>query len=120
MKILRFPFNYLKYYFDNEAFSKRLLEINENAQIDFSKANFHLFDTKKFCFLGWLGPQIKVNETFEIPADPLHIFSGTNKKLVNIPVPRSLMLGPQPVSCRLMSATRREGMVSCVIVVVAL
>lgn len=55
--------------------------------------------------------RIAVNKVFKIHPKPLEIFSKKFDKMVNIPLPTS-HTGSAPVSCRLLSAKMRKGMVS--------
>lgn len=114
MKWLRFPFHYLKYYFCDEIFTKRLAEINEHTQIDFAKSYLKLYESNLYIALQILAGtwQLSVNKSFKVPADPVIVFSEIKNKFVEIPVPSSF-IGPRPVSCRLLSASLRKGMVSC-------
>lgn len=56
-----------------------------------------------------VGYKVDVNKVFKIPPEPLQIFSEKFDKMVDIPLPSSYT-GLGPVSCRLLSAKRREGM----------
>lgn len=56
------------------------------------------------------GTKLKVNKLITIPPEPLEIESSLDcEQFVTIPVPSS-HLGPGPVTARLLSSTRREGM----------
>lgn len=57
-----------------------------------------------------IGDKVEVNKVFKIPPQELKIFSVKYRKDVDIPIPHS-HIGTKPVSCRLMSAHRRQGMV---------
>lgn len=57
-----------------------------------------------------VGYKVDVNKVFKIPPEPLKIYSEKFDKMVDIPLPRS-HTGLGPVSCRLLSAKRRRGMV---------
>lgn len=57
-----------------------------------------------------VGYKVEVNKVFKIPPEPLQIFSKKFNKMVDIPLPKS-HTGLGPVSCRLLSARRRKGMV---------
>lgn len=57
-----------------------------------------------------VGYKVEVNKVFKIPPEPLQIFSEKFGKMVNIPLPKS-HTGLGSVSCRLLSARRRQGMV---------
>jgi hypothetical protein len=55
--------------------------------------------------------KMKINKVFKIPPEPLTVPHTITGELIKIPVPSS-HLGVGPVFARLMSANRREGMVS--------
>lgn len=57
-----------------------------------------------------IGDKVEVNKVFKIPPHEFKIFSIKYQKEINIPVPNS-HIETKPVSCRLMSAHRRQGMV---------
>lgn len=57
-----------------------------------------------------VGYKVEVNKVFKIPPEPLKIFSKKFDKMVEIPLPTS-HTGLGPVSCRLLSAKKRKGMV---------
>lgn len=57
-----------------------------------------------------VGYKVDVNKVFKIPPEPLQVFSKKFDKLVDIPLPKS-HTPMRPVSCRLLSAKLREGMV---------
>lgn len=59
---------------------------------------------------GIVGYKVEVNKVFKIPPEPLTIYSEKFDKMVDIPLPRS-HTGLGPVSCRLLSAKKRKGMV---------
>lgn len=59
---------------------------------------------------GIVGYKVEVCKSFKIPPEPLQIYSKKYDKMVNIPIPHS-HTGPGPVSCRLLSAKKRKGMV---------
>lgn len=57
-----------------------------------------------------VGYKVEVNKVFKLPPEPMKVFSKKLNKLVDVPVPHS-HIGPAPVSCRLISAKKRVGMV---------
>lgn len=57
-----------------------------------------------------LGYKVEVNKVFKILSEPFEIFSENLNKAVEIPQPIS-HIGLAPISCRLLSARRRKGMV---------
>lgn len=57
-----------------------------------------------------VGHKVEVNKVFKIPPEPMKVFSKKFNKNIDIPVPHS-HTGTGPVSCRLLSAKMRKGMV---------
>ena len=57
-----------------------------------------------------VGYKVDVNKVFKIPPEPLQVYSKKFEKMIDIPVPKS-HIGSGSVSCRLLSAKRRKGMV---------
>ncbi|XP_023162160.2 hormone-sensitive lipase [Drosophila hydei] len=111
-----------KYLMNPELRARRIVNISQNAKIDFCKSFWFLAESELMHKLpSIVGSSIKVNRTIELPAEPLRLparvqqtdnTSDTENELhfVDIPVP-SAHLGPGlPVSVRLLSAKRRAGM----------
>lgn len=57
-----------------------------------------------------VGHKVEVNKVFKIPPEPMNVFSKKFNKQVDITIPHS-HIGIAPVSCRLLSAKKRKGMV---------
>jgi hormone-sensitive lipase len=57
-----------------------------------------------------VGYKVEINKVFKIPPEPLQIHSEKYGKLIDIPLPHS-HIGLGSVSCRLLSAKKRIGMV---------
>lgn len=57
-----------------------------------------------------VGYKVEVNKVFKIPPEPLQVYSEKYDKMVDVPLPKS-HTGIGPVSCRLLSAKKRKGMV---------
>jgi hormone-sensitive lipase len=57
-----------------------------------------------------VGYKVEVNKVFKIPTEPMKVFSKSLNKFVDIPIPQS-HIGIQPITCRLLSAKKRKGMV---------
>lgn len=57
-----------------------------------------------------IGYKVDVNKVFKLPLEPMKVFSPKIDKFVDVPIPHS-HIGPNPVSCRLISAKKRKGMV---------
>ncbi|XP_017035697.1 hormone-sensitive lipase [Drosophila kikkawai] len=117
-----------KYLMNPELRARRIVNISQNAKIDFCKSFWFLAESELMHKLpSIVGSSIKVNRLIELPAEPLKLprrkdfkpsenpGSDVNQNqgdddFVEIPVP-SAHLGPGlPVSVRLLSARRRLGM----------
>lgn len=101
-----------KYLMNPELRARRIVNISQNAKIDFCKSFWFLAESELMHKLpSIVGSAIKVNRLIELPAEPLQLVARSNEKeFVNIPVP-SAHLGPGlPISVRLLSAKRRAGM----------
>lgn len=57
-----------------------------------------------------VGYKVDVNKVFKIPPEPLQVFSEKLGELIDVPLPNS-HIGLGSVSCRLLSAKRRQGMI---------
>lgn len=125
-----------KYYWNPELRARRIVNLSHHAAIDFCKVrNDHKTDVDRmsspfnsrvnnFLQAFWsltenellhvlpsvFGTKLKVNKLITIPPEPLEIESSRDpSQMIEIPVPVS-HLGPGPVTARLLSNTRREGM----------
>lgn len=101
-----------KYLMNPELRARRIVNISQNAKIDFCKSFWFLAESELMHKLpSIVGSAIKVNRLIELPAEPLQLPACRNEnEFVDIPVP-SAHLGPGlPVSVRLLSAKRRGGM----------
>ncbi|XP_017867571.1 PREDICTED: hormone-sensitive lipase [Drosophila arizonae] len=111
-----------KYLMNPELRARRIVNISQNAKIDFCKSFWFLAESELMHKLpSIVGSSIKVNRIIELPAEPLRLPARVQKpgnatdtdnelQFVDIPVPSS-HLGPGlPVSVRLLSAKRRAGM----------
>lgn len=117
-----------KYLMNPELRARRIVNISQNAKIDFCKSFWFLAESELMLKLpSIVGSSIKVNRLIELPAEPLKLprrkgfkpkensSSDVNQnqgddEFVDIPVPTA-HLGPGlPVSVRLLSARRRSGM----------
>jgi Hormone-sensitive lipase (HSL) N-terminus len=89
-----------------------MVDVFENVEVNFGYNLMHLAETKIFGFYQHFSEhKISVNEVILIPPEPLQLHSEKHGKLIEIPVPCA-HIGEKPISCRLFSARRREGMVS--------
>jgi hormone-sensitive lipase len=57
-----------------------------------------------------VGYKVEVNKVFKLPPEPMKVFSKILNKMIDVEIPHS-HTGPGPVSCRLISAKKRVGMV---------
>ncbi|XP_030566325.1 hormone-sensitive lipase [Drosophila novamexicana] len=111
-----------KYLMNPELRARRIVNISQNAKIDFCKSFWFLAESELMHKLpSIVGTSIKVNRIIELPAEPMrlparttqtkNVANETELQFVDIPVP-SAHLGPGlPVSVRLLSAKRRAGMI---------
>ncbi|SPP73305.1 hormone-sensitive lipase [Drosophila guanche] len=121
-----------KYLMNPELRARRIVNISQNAKIDFCKSFWFLAESELMLKLpSIVGSSIKVNRIIELPAEPFQLPRRKNFKpseklgsdvnqnqgddedaiqFVDIAVP-SAHLGPGlPISVRLLSAKRRSGM----------
>lgn len=112
LKFIRLPLAYIKYFFDSELWAHRLVKVYKNAEISFYRSMMQLGESWAYKLLqNIFEPYVSVNQLFQIPPEPLTIYSEKRKQFVEIPVPSS-HIGVRPICCRLLSAKRRKGMVS--------
>lgn len=111
-RLLRVPHTFLKYLLSPDALSKRLVEITENAQVDYGRSLLDMFEMDVYGIYQAISEhKIGVNGTFKIAPNPLQVHSEVHGRLVDIPVPSS-HIGVAPIHCRLLSKQQRKGMVS--------
>ena len=112
IKILVLPFNLLKYVFNQDIVGTRLAEIYKNVETEFAVKISKASETKIYGLIQFfLEPKVAINELFTISAEPLQLHSEKFGKLVEIPIPKC-HIGTKPIRCRLLSASKRDGMVS--------
>ncbi|TMW54108.1 hypothetical protein DOY81_000784 [Sarcophaga bullata] len=119
-----------KYLLNPELRARRIVNLSQNAKIDFCKSFWFLSESELMHKIpSIVGSSIKVNQIIEIPSEPLKLLKVKRAELekekedqtkeaeemseefVDIPVPSS-HLGPGlSVQVRLLSYHRREGMV---------
>lgn len=103
-----------KYFWNPELRARRIVNLSQYAGIDFCKAFWSLTEGELMYALSVttvFGHKIKVNRLITIPPEPLEIASTINpNEMIQIPVPSS-HLGVGPVTARLLSNVRREGMI---------
>ncbi|XP_055306327.1 hormone-sensitive lipase isoform X2 [Sitodiplosis mosellana] len=101
-----------KYYWNPELRARRIVNLSQNAGIDFCKSFWSLTEGElMYALPNVFGVKIKVNRLITIPPEPLELESvAVANTMVKIPVPSS-HLGVGPVTARLLSSVRREGMI---------
>lgn len=106
------PHTFLKYFLDPDSLSERLVDIYENSQYGFPKTVTSLFELGVYGIYQELTEhKIDVNKVLKIPTDPIKLYSEKFDKLIDIPVPKSHVGIKPTISCRLLAARRRKGMV---------
>ncbi|XP_012267079.2 hormone-sensitive lipase isoform X2 [Athalia rosae] len=105
--------NLLKYLVDPEARARRIVNISQQADVDFCKNFWLLNESDLFLRLPALVmPTIAVNQVISIPPEELTL-QCQNGTPVSIPVPRS-HLGERTLSVRLLSSHHRKGMIGSI------
>ncbi|XP_036332925.1 hormone-sensitive lipase [Rhagoletis pomonella] len=116
-----------KYFLNPEQCARRIVNISQNAKIDFCKAFWFLAESEMMHTIPTIvGSSVKVNRVIEIPPEPLQlprvnksqklhpvtdVNQNDNVELIDIPLP-SAHIGPgNSVKVRLLSFSRREGMI---------
>ncbi|XP_065368054.1 hormone-sensitive lipase [Calliphora vicina] len=111
-----------KYLLNPELRARRIVNLSQNAKIDFCKSFWFLSESELMHKIpSIVGSSIKINQIIEIPAEPLQLKKINHNKyddkedateeFIDIPVPNS-HLGPGlSIQVRLLSYHRREGMV---------
>lgn len=101
-----------KYYWNPELRARRIVNLSQHAGIDFCKAFWSLTEGElMYALPNVFGVKIKVNRLITIPPEPLELENvAIANTMVNIPVPSS-HLGVGPVTARLLSSVRRDGMI---------
>ncbi|XP_076257350.1 hormone-sensitive lipase isoform X1 [Rhynchophorus ferrugineus] len=97
-----------KYITDPEQRAKRIVNISQNADVDFCKAFWFLSESELMNQLpSVVSPTVAVCKVINISPEPLHIV--VEGKEIEVPVPTSY-LGPKPIQVRLISYNNRKGM----------
>ncbi|XP_055855094.1 hormone-sensitive lipase [Episyrphus balteatus] len=104
-----------KYFLNPELRARRIVNISQNANVDFCKSFWFLAESELMHKIpSIVGSSIKVNKIIEIPSEPLQLRvvakPEEDEEFIDIPVPKS-HLGPGTVSVRLLSYNRRQGMI---------
>lgn len=104
-------YNSGKYYFDAEARARRIVNVSQNAGVDFCKAFWFLAENRFMYSLPVIaGARVKINRVFQIPPEPLQTLCITTGQMLDVPVPSS-HIGPGSVKARLISNVERVGMI---------
>lgn len=97
-----------KYITDPEQRAKRIVNISQNADVDFCKSFWFLSESELMNQLpSVVSPNVAVCKLISIAPEPLSVH--VDGRDIEIPVPTS-HLGPKPVQVRLISYQVREGM----------
>lgn len=101
-----------KYYWNPELRARRIVNLSQYAGIDFCKAFWSLTEGElMYALPNVFGVKIKVNRLITIAPEPLELENVMNpNEMVKIPLPTA-HLGIGPVTARLLSSVRREGMI---------
>ncbi|XP_067627370.1 hormone-sensitive lipase [Eurosta solidaginis] len=116
-----------KYYLNPEQCARRIVNISQNAKIDFCKAFWFLAESEMMNTIPTIiGSSVQVHRLIEIPPEPLQlprvnkaqkpsattdVNQNDNSELVDIPLPSAHIGTGNSVCVRLLSYTRREGMI---------
>ncbi|KAK9686035.1 Hormone-sensitive lipase (HSL) N-terminus [Popillia japonica] len=97
-----------RYFTDPEEKAKRIVNISQNADIDFCKAFWFLSEGELMKHLpSVVAASVGVSKVIHIPTEPLNLL--VNEEEIEIPVPTS-HIGKKPIQVRLLSWRKREGM----------
>lgn len=101
-----------KYYWNPELRARRIVNLSQYAGIDFCKAFWSLTEGElMYALPNVFGVKIKVNRLITIAPEPLELENVIKpNEMVKIPLPTA-HLGIGPVTARLLSNVRREGMI---------
>ena len=114
LKFLRIPFAAMKYFFNPELLSRRLVQIHKNTEIGFWKSMYKLQETTPYIiFQEIFEHKVGVNYAFKISPEPLKLQSYEKDESVDIPIPKS-HIGVHQIKCRLFSKQHRHGMVTLI------
>lgn len=98
-----------KYLTDPEERAKRIVNISQNANIDFCKSFWFLAESELMKQVPTVvGHNVAISKIIQIPPEPLTLT--IDNKDIDIPIPTS-HIGKRPVQVRLISYEVREGMI---------
>lgn len=116
-----------KYFLNPEQCARRIVNISQNAKIDFCKAFWFLAESEMMHTIPTIvGSSVKVNRVIEIPPELLQlprvaksqklrtatdVNQNDNAELIDVPLPTAHIGPGNSVRVRLLSYTRREGMI---------
>ncbi|XP_020716747.1 hormone-sensitive lipase isoform X1 [Ceratitis capitata] len=118
-----------KYFLNPEQCARRIVNISQNAKIDFCKAFWFLAESEMMHTIPTIvGSSVKVNRVIDIPSEPLQlprvnktqklraatatdVNQNDNAELIDIPLPTAHIGPGNSVRVRLLSYSRREGMI---------
>ncbi|CAG0883655.1 unnamed protein product [Darwinula stevensoni] len=97
---------------DPEYRARRIVNLSQNATVDFCKSFWLLADSELLSQLpGVVCPAIAVNKVIAVPPEPLEMPKADSRGMVSIPIPTAHG-DSRAIPCRLLSSHWREGMVS--------
>ncbi|XP_073812727.1 hormone-sensitive lipase [Musca autumnalis] len=110
-----------KYLLNPELRARRIVNLSQNAKIDFCKSFWFLAESELMHKIpSIVGSSIKVNQVIEIPSEPLQLpkvqstkeanLDQEEEEMLDIPVPSSHLGAGLVIQARLLSSQRREGM----------
>uniref|UniRef100_A0A1A9W7R9 Small subunit processome component 20 homolog n=1 Tax=Glossina brevipalpis TaxID=37001 RepID=A0A1A9W7R9_9MUSC len=115
-----------KYLINPEVKARRIVNLSQNAKIDFCKSFWFLAESEIMHKLpSVVAASVKINQLIEIPTEPLQLpcVGNSNKKprsrkkqgkeieWVDIPIPTAHLGAGKPITVRLLSSQRRDGMI---------
>ncbi|XP_023017610.2 hormone-sensitive lipase [Leptinotarsa decemlineata] len=100
----------MKYITDPEQRARRIVNISQNAEVDFCKAFWFMSETELVNQLpSIVSPSVAISKLIHLPPEPLFVTTADGRE-IEIPVPSSY-LGKKPLQLRLISHKLRSGMI---------
>ncbi|XP_069189449.1 hormone-sensitive lipase-like isoform X1 [Procambarus clarkii] len=100
-----------KYVVDAELRSRRIVDVVQYSSVEFIKAFWSVAETDFMTQLpGIVGPSLAVQQVVIVPCEEQQVMKMDGTATVVVPPPHSHIEG-QPITCHLLSAQLREGMV---------
>lgn len=98
-----------KFITDPEHRARRIVNLGQNAEVDFCKAFWFLSETELMNQLpSIVAPSVAISKVIHLPPEPLTVMT-TDGEEIEVPVPSSF-IGRKPVQVRLISHKIRSGM----------